>query len=232
MFTGASPAGMSPLSGRLLCLLLGTTSIAAGPLMASALAEEETTAEVILESPPPLVVTDAFLAEVPGAAVSAEAPVAEVSLEDTSVEEALESFSDEPFSPNQFAAEGFAAEASSVSPESTAEHLAQVTSVSELDDVRPTDWAYTALARLVEEYGCIEGYPDRTFRGNRAMSRYEFAAGLNACLDVITFTPGYTEDLEIIQRLQEEFAVELAEVRDRLDPLEADVAELQANQFS
>jgi hypothetical protein len=31
--------------------------------------------------------------------------------------------------------------------------LAQVTSVSELSDVQPGDWAFTALQRLVEEYG-------------------------------------------------------------------------------
>jgi len=31
--------------------------------------------------------------------------------------------------------------------------------------------------------GCIAGYPDGTYRGNRALTRYEFAAGLNACLD-------------------------------------------------
>jgi hypothetical protein len=60
-----------------------------------------------------------------------------------------------------------------------------VTSVSQLSDVRPTDWAFTALQSLVERYGCIAGYPDRTFRGNQATSRYEFAAGLNACLDKI-----------------------------------------------
>jgi hypothetical protein len=59
--------------------------------------------------------------------------------------------------------------------------VAQVTSVSELADVKPTDWAFSALQSLVERYGCIEGYPDRTFRGQRALSRYEFAAGLNAC---------------------------------------------------
>ncbi|MFM7441999.1 MAG: S-layer homology domain-containing protein [Snowella sp.] len=29
----------------------------------------------------------------------------------------------------------------------------------------------------MERYGCIVGYPDRTFRGNRALSRWEFAAG-------------------------------------------------------
>ena len=58
-----------------------------------------------------------------------------------------------------------------------------VSSVSQLSDVRPTDWAFTALQSLVERYGCIAGYPDSTFRGKQATSRYEFAAGLNACLD-------------------------------------------------
>ncbi|MEO0541586.1 MAG: iron uptake porin, partial [Cyanobacteria bacterium P01_A01_bin.105] len=88
--------------------------------------------------------------------------------------------------------------------------------------------------RLVEEYGCIEGYPDRTYRGNRAMTRYEFAAGLNACLDVIIqLLPELPQDqLDTILRLQEEFAAELATLRGRVDTLEADVAELEANQFS
>ncbi len=110
--------------------------------------------------------------------------------------------------------------------------LAQVTSVSELSDVQPTDWAFTALQRLVEEYGCLEGYPDRTFRGNRALTRYEFAAGLNACLDVVIQLIGEGSDLDTIRRLQEEFAAELATIRGRVDTLETDVAELQANQFS
>ncbi len=60
---------------------------------------------------------------------------------------------------------------------------AQVTSVSQLSDVQPTDWAFLALQSLVERYGCIAGYPDGTYRGNRALTRYEFAAGMNACLD-------------------------------------------------
>ena len=137
------------------------------------------------------------------------------------------------FSSSNIAAE--AAETVSVDALSNSDsiQLAQVTSVSELSDVLPSDWAYTALQRLVEEYGCIEGYPDRSFRGNRAMTRYEFAAGLNACLDVIVqlidTDPG---DLDTIRRLQEEFAAELATIRGRVDTLEADVAELEANQFS
>ena len=41
------------------------------------------------------------------------------------------------------------------------EPQAQVTSVSQLRDVSPTDWAYEALRSLVERYGCIVGYPDK-----------------------------------------------------------------------
>ncbi|MBF2009556.1 MAG: iron uptake porin [Chlorogloeopsis fritschii C42_A2020_084] len=117
--------------------------------------------------------------------------------------------------------------------------VAQVTSVSQLSDVQPTDWAFGALQSLVERYGCIAGYPNGTYRGNRAMTRYEFAAGLNACLDrvnelIATATGDLVqkEDLATLQRLQEEFAAELATLRGRVDALEARNAELEANQFS
>ncbi len=64
------------------------------------------------------------------------------------------------------------------------------------------------------------------------MTRYEFAAGLNACLDVVIQLIGEGSDLDAIRRLQEEFAAELATIQGRVDTLEADVAELEANQFS
>jgi hypothetical protein len=115
----------------------------------------------------------------------------------------------------------------------------QVTSVSQLSDVKPTDWAFAALQSLVERYGCIAGYPNGTYRGNRAMTRYEFAAGLNACLDrvnelIATATADLVkkEDLVTLQRLREEFSAELATLRGRVDALEAKTAVLEANQFS
>lgn len=115
----------------------------------------------------------------------------------------------------------------------------QVTSVSQFSDVQPTDWAFQALQSLVERYGCIAGYPNGTYRGNRALTRYEFAAGLNACLDrvnelIATATADLVtkEDLATLQRLQEEFSAELATLRGRVDALEARTAELEANQFS
>jgi hypothetical protein len=90
----------------------------------------------------------------------------------------------------------------------------QVTSVTQFSDVYPTDWAYQALSNLVEQYGCVAGYPNGTFRGNRAMTRYEAAALLNACLDRIT------EVTDELRRLLEEFETELAILRGRVDGLE------------
>ncbi|MGL5134127.1 MAG: iron uptake porin [Planktothrix sp.] len=120
-----------------------------------------------------------------------------------------------------------------------ADALEQVTSVSQLSDVQPTDWAFQALQSLVERYGCIAGYPDGTFKGNRAMTRFEFAAGLNACLERVNELIAASvanlvtrEDLAVLQRLQEEFAAELATLRGRVYALEARTAELEANQFS
>ncbi|WP_439566422.1 iron uptake porin, partial [Gloeocapsopsis crepidinum] len=122
---------------------------------------------------------------------------------------------------------------------STTELLAQVTSVSQLSDVAPNDWAFQSLRALVERYGCVAGYPDGTYRGDRALTRYEFAAGLNACLDQIntlitSSTTGAIRqaDLDTLQRLQAEFAQELATLQGSVDQLEARTAELEAQQFS
>lgn len=119
------------------------------------------------------------------------------------------------------------------------DRLEQVTSVSQLSDVRPTDWAFQALQSLVERYGCIAGYPDRTYRGNRALTRFEFAAGLNACLNRVneliaasTADLVKKEDLATLQKLQEQFAVELATIRGRVDALEARTTTLERQQFS
>ena len=110
--------------------------------------------------------------------------------------------------------------------------VGQVTSVSQLSDVQPTDWAFQALQSLVERYGCIAGYPDGTFKGNRAATRYELAAALNACLDQISDRFATKEDLATVKALQEEFKTELATLKGRVDGLEARTKTLEAQQFS
>merc|ERR1712216_205086 len=102
----------------------------------------------------------------------------------------------------------------------------QVTSITQFSDVYPTHWAYQALSNLIERYGCVAGYPNGTYRGNRAMTRFEAAALLNACLDRVT------EVTDELKRLMKEFEKELAILKGRVDGLEARVGELEATQFS
>ena len=115
--------------------------------------------------------------------------------------------------------------------------LSQVTNVNQLRDVSPTDWAYEALRSLVDRYGCIVGYPNQTYRGNRALSRYEFAAGLNACLNQIERLIASSEailreDIDTLNRLVQEFEAELATLSGRVDNLESRTAFLEDHQFS
>ncbi len=115
--------------------------------------------------------------------------------------------------------------------------MEQVTNVNQLRDVSPTDWAYEALRSLVDRYGCIVGYPNQTYRGTQALSRYEFAAGLNACLNQIERLIASSEaiireDLDTIQRLTAEFQAELATLASRVDNLESRTAFLEDNSFS
>ncbi|AFZ12611.1 cyanobacterial porin [Crinalium epipsammum PCC 9333] len=115
-----------------------------------------------------------------------------------------------------------------------------VTNVSELSDVRPTDWAYEALRNLAERYKCLQRYPDGAYRGSRALSRYEFAAGLNACfqqLESLIARPNTTNgisnnDIQVVQRLTQEFRTELTTLGTRLDSLEGRTTFIEQRQFS
>ncbi|MCX5952007.1 MAG: iron uptake porin [Cyanobacteria bacterium] len=102
----------------------------------------------------------------------------------------------------------------------------QVTSISQFSDIRPGDWAFQALTNLIERYGCVAGYPNGSFKGGQAMTRYEAAALLNACLDRVT------EVTDELKKLMQEFEQELAVLRGSVDGLEAKVGELEATQFS
>ncbi len=121
--------------------------------------------------------------------------------------------------------------------ENQPDSINQVTNVNQLRDVSPTDWAYEALRSLVDRYGCIAGFPNQTYRGSQPLTRYEFAAGLNSCLNQIErliAAQGSVgqEDLDTIARLNQEFEAELATLGGRVDELESRTAVLEDNQFS
>jgi len=105
--------------------------------------------------------------------------------------------------------------------------VSQFTTVEGLSDVEPTDWAFQAVRSLTENYGCLSGFPDGTFRGEQTMTRFEFAAALNACLNQITEV--LPEDRETIGALRAQFDEELTT---QVDALEAAVEELREDQFS
>jgi hypothetical protein len=102
----------------------------------------------------------------------------------------------------------------------------QVTSINQFSEVKPTDWAYQALSNLIERYGCVAGYPNGTFKGGQAMTRFEAAALLNACLDRVT------EVTDELQRLINDFQKELSVLKGRVDGLDKRVGKLESTQFS
>ncbi len=138
-----------------------------------------------------------------------------------------------------FASFGISPKAAIAEPSISPDSAEQVTSVSGLSDVKPTDWAFQSLQSLVERYGCVAGYPNKTFQGNRVLTRYEFAAGLSACTDRInelitasTADAVKKEDLTALRQLQDQFSAELLTLRSRVDTLETRQATLEKTQFS
>lgn len=110
-----------------------------------------------------------------------------------------------------------------------------LTSVEELTDVNSSDWAYEALADLVEKYDVIEGYPDYTFKGERKASRWEMAAALNAVMKSVGrdlarlgAEKADKSDLMKLARLQEEFKRELEVLNSRVDALEDRASAIEA----
>jgi hypothetical protein len=102
-------------------------------------------------------------------------------------------------------------------------------------DVPTNHWAYDAIAELAAK-GLVEGYPDGTFKGDRAMTRYEMAmvvARLLARIESIQIPapqgPQVTaEDLAAIQRLINEFRAELAALGVRVTAIEEELNAIKA----
>ena len=97
--------------------------------------------------------------------------------------------------------------------------MAQVTSVTQLRDVQPTEWSYQAISNLVSRYGCVAGYPSGNFKPGQPATRAELAALTSACLDNIT--QFYTEaDARSAASLRAEFSREIAATNTRVTALE------------
>ncbi len=116
--------------------------------------------------------------------------------------------------------------------------LTQITSIGQIVDVKPSDWAFEALRSLIERYGLGTEliYPDRTFRGNRALTRYEFATILNNALEQIgrlsnnaTNESATKAEAELLIRTQEDLESEIEALRTRVNQLKI---QLSKNNYS
>lgn len=97
--------------------------------------------------------------------------------------------------------------------------MAQVTSVSQLRDVQPTDWSYQAISNLISRYGCVAGYPNGTFNPGEPATRAELAALTNACLDRISEYQS-AADAALAAALRAQFAKEINATNARVGALE------------
>lgn len=124
----------------------------------------------------------------------------------------------------------------------TATPALALTPVSELKDVSPDHWAYNAIQTLVEKYQVMEGFPDRTFRGNKTVTRYELAAALTKVMQrmdqvVKPGTPAPAPkpvapttaavDKATVEKLKAEFKTELAALETRVEKNETALKALQ-----
>ncbi|NET10526.1 MAG: carbohydrate porin, partial [Symploca sp. SIO2B6] len=117
--------------------------------------------------------------------------------------------------------------------------MTQVTPVSELSDVLPTDWAYEAVRSLSDRYNIPLGFPDGAYRGNRALTRYEFAAVMIPVLEQVAQTIVDQDanwmsnaDLQLVERLQSDFEEAIAKVRGRVESIDGSTQQLEQQQFS
>lgn len=117
--------------------------------------------------------------------------------------------------------------------------VAQIPSVSQLRNIQTTDWAFQALQFLVERYSCSVNNSVHTYQANKILTRFEFADLLNDCLKY--FSQLVTEeqanslsrdDIVKLQRLQNDFAGELAALQKRVENLEDQTTQLEDNLFS
>lgn len=85
-------------------------------------------------------------------------------------------------------------------------------------DVPSNHWAYDAVKRIVDA-GLVEGYSDKSFQGDRPISRYEFAVITERALERSDKADKSNQD--IIRKLAAEFSTEMNMLKVRVSKVEA-----------
>ncbi|MBF2052210.1 MAG: S-layer homology domain-containing protein [Candidatus Sericytochromatia bacterium] len=102
-------------------------------------------------------------------------------------------------------------------------------------DMPAEHWASTAVRDLVEKYGVMAGFPDKTFRGTRQISRYEAAAAFYKVMLQLSQVEDLTrrignitlEDLKTMKTLHQEFQQELETIKQQQSDQAEKIRELE-----
>lgn len=92
-----------------------------------------------------------------------------------------------------------------------------------LADVPKDHWSYEAVNQLVKD-GIIEGMPDGTYAGDRAISRYEMAVIVARATDKME--QANIADRALIEKMQSEYDSELKTIKDDVADLKDKVGKL------
>lgn len=107
------------------------------------------------------------------------------------------------------------------------------------NDVPMDHWAWLTVEMLVRKYQVMAGFPDKTFRGDKTVTRYELAAALDAVVDRMYTKlqaappppakgePVSKADLDALKSLAKSY--DFKPLSARLDKLEADLTEARSN---
>ncbi len=96
-------------------------------------------------------------------------------------------------------------------------------------DVPAKHWAYDAVSQLAKA-GIIDGYGDGTFRGDRYLTRYEFATITARAIE--RYSKANAGQKELIDKLSAEFATELNTIGVRLDKLEQNASSVKFSGYA
>ena len=88
---------------------------------------------------------------------------------------------------------------------------------AEFSDVSSRHWAYSAVSEL-HKAGLIDGFGDGTYRGNKELTRYEFAVVTARALE--NYDKANSQQKALLDKLSAEFAAELNNIGVRLNKLE------------
>lgn len=105
--------------------------------------------------------------------------------------------------------------------------IAQVTSITGFTDFSPNDWSFQNLQSLVERYGCVSGFKNKTIQPARAIQAAELINMLSACMgtleDVHTASTAATSNAKELGINAKELGI----MQKRVDEIEANVSSIR-----